>query len=53
VLGISLALFAMSRVLFLWLGQSVLRLISRLVGILLFAIAVDLILEGLRAFFEG
>jgi multiple antibiotic resistance protein len=53
VLGLSLAMFAASGVLFLWLGQSVLRLLSRLVGILLFAIAVDLVLEGLRAFFEA
>jgi multiple antibiotic resistance protein len=52
VLGLSLAMFAASGVLFLWLGQSVLRLLSRLVGILLFAIAVDLVLEGLRAFFD-
>ncbi len=52
VLGLSLVMFAVSGVLFVWLGQSVLRLLSRLVGILLFAIAVDLVLEGLKAFFE-
>lgn len=37
--------------LFHWLGAPLLRLLSRLVGILLFAIAVDYILKGSQAFF--
>jgi multiple antibiotic resistance protein len=34
-------------------GASVLRLVSRLVGILLFAIAVDFVLDGARQFVEA
>ena len=51
VLALSLALFAGARWLFVWLGPAPLRLMSRLVGILLFAIAVDFILDGLSAIF--
>lgn len=47
VLALSFALFATAARIFAVLGQSLLRLLSRLVGILLFAIAVNFILEGL------
>jgi multiple antibiotic resistance protein len=53
VLALSLAIFAAAGWLFEKLGLSFLRLLSRLVGILLFAIAVDLVLEGLKDFFEA
>jgi len=51
VLFVSFVLFAGATWVFLLLGPSVLRLLSRLVGILLFAIAVDFVLEGLSAIF--
>jgi hypothetical protein len=38
--------------LFTHLGPALLRLLARLVGILLFAIAVELALSGLRTFFH-
>lgn len=53
VLALSLLLFIAAGWLFLRLGASALRLLSRLVGILLFAIAVDLVLDGLAAIFPG
>ncbi len=51
VLALSLACFLAADWLFRRLGASVLRLLSRLVGVLLFAIAVEFVLDGLRTFF--
>ncbi len=52
VLALSFVSFAGAGWLFHWLGPSLLRLLSRLVGVLLFAIAVEFVLDGLRAFFH-
>jgi len=52
VLAVSFAMFALAAQVLRWLGQSVMRLLARLVGIVLFAIAVNLILEGLNAYFD-
>lgn len=52
VLGFTFVVFAGAQVLFERLGAPALRLLARIVGILLFAIAVDFVLEGSRAFFE-
>lgn len=51
VLLLSFALFAAADRLFALLGTALLRLITRLVGILLFAIAVDFVLTGLQEIF--
>lgn len=51
VLLLSFVLFAVADRLFALLGTALLRLITRLVGILLFALAVDFILKGLQAIF--
>ncbi len=51
VLVLSLAGFLAAAWLFEHLGPSLLRLLSRLVGIVLFAIAIELVLSGLRLFF--
>ncbi len=51
VLAISFLVFALANALLRLMGASLLRLLSRLVGILLVAIAVDLVLEGASAFF--
>jgi multiple antibiotic resistance protein len=51
VLGLSFVAFAAAGRLLAWLGAAGLRLLSRLVGVLLVAIAVELILAGLRAYF--
>ena len=51
VLAISLVTFALADRVLQWLGPSVMRLLARLVGIVLFAIAVDLVLEGLNSYF--
>jgi multiple antibiotic resistance protein len=51
VLVLSLAAFAAADWLFHWLGRAVLRLLARLVGLLLFTIAVEFVLSGLRAYF--
>ncbi len=51
VLVLSFAAFAAADWLFHWLGRAVLRLLARLVGLLLFTIAVEFILTGVRAFF--
>ncbi len=51
VLALSFAAFAAAGLLLEWLGRALLRLISRLVGILLFTIAVEFVLDGLRAYF--
>jgi multiple antibiotic resistance protein len=53
VLGITLVAFILAEHLFELLGPAVLRLTSRIVGIVLFAIAVDFILDGLDHFFEN
>ncbi|HXH21335.1 MAG TPA: MarC family protein [Dehalococcoidia bacterium] len=53
VLALSFAAFAAAGALFQLLGAPFLRLLARLVGIVLFAIAVDFVLDGARAFFEG
>ncbi|HXG35919.1 MAG TPA: MarC family protein [Dehalococcoidia bacterium] len=52
VLALSFILYASAGGLLQWLGPSPLRLLARIVGILLFAIAVDFILEGLRDFYQ-
>lgn len=44
------ALFAWAETVFRLLGESALRVLTRLVGVLLMAIAVDFILEGARTF---
>jgi multiple antibiotic resistance protein len=51
VLVLSLAAFVAADWLLRWLGRAVLRLLARLVGLLLFTIAVEFILSGLRAYF--
>jgi multiple antibiotic resistance protein len=52
VLLATLAAFALADQLFRLLGPSLLRLLSRIVGILLFAIAVDFVLDGVREFVQ-
>lgn len=52
VMFLTLAAFALATWLFELLGPSILRLLSRLVGMLLMAIAANLILEGLKVVFE-
>ena len=52
VLALAFVAFVASDWLFALAGRSVLRLVSRIVGVLLFAIAVDFVLEGSRAFFD-
>jgi multiple antibiotic resistance protein len=52
VLLLSLAGFIAAGALFRLLGRPFLHLAARLVGIVLFAIAVDFVLEGVEAFFE-
>lgn len=51
VLGITFVAFAVAGWLFRLLGQSVLRVSARIVGIILFAIAVDFVLDGLQEVF--
>jgi multiple antibiotic resistance protein len=51
VLLLSLGCFLAADWLFRRLGVAQLRLLSRLVGVLLFAIAVEFVLDGLRVFF--
>lgn len=51
ILAITFVAFAMAGWLFRLLGEPFLRLSSRVVGIVLFAIAVDFVLDGLRAIF--
>lgn len=50
VLGLTLLAFLAAESLFNLLGEPLLKLISRGVGIVLFAIAVDFVLDGLRDF---
>lgn len=52
VLVIAFSAFAAAAQLFGLLGEAVIRVLSRIVGILLFAIAIDFILEGTRTFFD-
>jgi multiple antibiotic resistance protein len=51
VLLISFGSFVAADRLFRWLGPSWLRLLSPIIGLLLFAISVEFVLQGLRAFF--
>jgi multiple antibiotic resistance protein len=53
VLAATFAAFLAAEWLFRVAGATVLRLLSRIVGIVLVAIAVDFILEGARAFVEA
>ena len=53
VLLVTLVAFAAADWLFRVAGASLLRLMSRIVGIVLFAIAVDFVLEGARDFVEA
>jgi small neutral amino acid transporter SnatA (MarC family) len=45
--------FLAADVIFRVVGLRVLNVLSRIVGIVLFAIAVDFVLDGTRAFLEG
>ena len=53
VLALTLASFLAADLIFRLLGLRVLNVASRIVGIVLFAIAVDFVLDGTRAFLEG
>jgi multiple antibiotic resistance protein len=53
VLALTLASFLAADVIFRVVGLRVLNVLSRIVGIVLFAIAVDFVLDGTRAFLEG
>jgi multiple antibiotic resistance protein len=53
ILAVSFGAFVLAHRLFDLLGASTLRLLTRLVGILLVAIAVDFIIVGLRESFPG
>jgi multiple antibiotic resistance protein len=53
VLLFSLVAFALADQLFRIAGAPVLRVLARIVGILLFAIAVDFVLDGAKAFVEA
>jgi multiple antibiotic resistance protein len=53
VLAISFVAYVASHWLFRLLGASVFRLMTRLVGILLVAISVDFVIEGLQESFPG
>jgi small neutral amino acid transporter SnatA (MarC family) len=53
VLALTLASFLAADLIFRILGMRVLNVLSRIVGIVLFAIAVDFVLDGTRAFLEG
>ena len=53
VLLITLVAFAAAGQLFSLMGAPLLRVMARIVGILLFAIAVDFVLDGARAFVEA
>jgi multiple antibiotic resistance protein len=52
VLAITFVAFALAGTIFRLLGEPFLRLAARIVGIVLFAIAVDFVLDGLRVVFE-
>jgi len=53
VLALTLASFLAADLIFKLVGLRVLNVLSRIVGIVLFAIAVDFVLDGTRAFLEG
>ena len=53
VLALTLVSFLAADVIFRLVGLRVLNVLSRIVGIVLFAIAVDFVLDGTRAFLEG
>jgi multiple antibiotic resistance protein len=53
VLLLTFAAFAGSGSLFRFLGEAFLRLAARIVGLILFAIAVDFVLDGLTAVFDS
>ncbi len=53
VLAITLVAFVTAEQVFRLLGAAFLRLMSRIVGILLFAIAVDFVLDGLGTFIDA
>lgn len=53
VLAISFLGFVTAERLFNLVGEAILKLMARLVGIVLFAIAVDFVLDGARAFFTS
>ena len=53
VLALTLVSFLTADVIFRVVGLRVLNVLSRIVGIVLFAIAVDFVLDGTRAFLEG
>ena len=52
VLAITFVAFAFATTVFRLLGEPILRLSARIVGIVLFAIAVDFVLDGLEVVFE-
>ena len=53
VLALTLVSFLAADLIFRVIGMRVLNVLSRIVGIVLFAIAVDFVLDGTRAFLEG
>lgn len=53
VLALTLVSFLAADLIFKLVGLRVLNVLSRIVGIMLFAIAVDFVLDGTRAFLEG
>jgi multiple antibiotic resistance protein len=53
VLALTMAAFVVAGWLFRVLGEALLRLMSRVIGIVLFAIAVDFVLDGARTFLEA
>ena len=53
MLAITFVAFLAADLVFRFLGLRVLNVLSRIVGILLFAIGVDFVLDGTRAFLEG
>jgi multiple antibiotic resistance protein len=53
ILALTFVSFLAADVIFRLLGVRVLNTLSRIVGIILFAIAVDFVLDGTRAFLEG
>jgi multiple antibiotic resistance protein len=53
VLVAALAGFLAAGILFRLLGEPLLKMTARVIGIILFAIAIDFVLEGARAFFDA
>jgi len=52
ILAITFVSFATAGIIFRLAGEALLRLMSRIVGIVLFAIAVDFVLDGVRVVLE-